>query len=294
MARKPADRADIRRWFPTARSVVLLGFSHAGPPEPPPSEPGRGRFARYARSRDYHRDLRARTRAVLTCLKDAAPGAEGKAFVDTSPVLERLYARWAGLGWVGKNTLLVNPRRGSQFFLTGFATDVALAPDSAVADHCGSCTRCIDACPTDAFPEPRVLDANRCITYLNAETDAPVPTALRPGVGDWVFGCDVCQDVCPFNRFSRGHPLFPEEVPASLPLEVLATLTEAAFDRLFGRLPVGRGGRAALVRNALLSMGNSGQARFIPVLERFATDSDEVLSEQARWSLERLRGPDPK
>lgn len=290
MSRDPSMRDSITRWFPPARSVVLLAFSYSGRPEPASkAEPGSGRFARYALSDDYHDSLKAKVRELLDWLKAERPGTQGKAFVDTSPVLERLYARYAGLGWVGKNTMLLSPKLGSFFFLTGLAVDADLEPDEPMPEHCGECDRCLTACPTDAFPAPRVLDASRCIAYLTIEHRGSIPEELREGTGDWVFGCDVCQDVCPFNRFARSNPVFTPRLPERALLEDLAALDLAAFDARYGPTPVERARLGGLKRNALLAMGNSGESRFIPILERFLRDADPVVAEQARWSLERLR-----
>ncbi|TPW17054.1 MAG: hypothetical protein FD126_3738, partial [Elusimicrobia bacterium] len=160
-------------------------------------------------------------------------------------------------------------------------------------DHCGECNRCLEACPTDAFPQPRVLDASRCIAYFTIEHRGPIPEGFRKGVGDWVFGCDVCQDVCPWNRFSLQNAMFQQRLPSRLPLLELAELTEEAFQDRFASTPVERAGRKGLLRNALLAMGNDGDPGYRPVLERFAHDPDPLLSEQARWSLSHLAGKEP-
>ncbi|MBI4349316.1 MAG: tRNA epoxyqueuosine(34) reductase QueG [Elusimicrobia bacterium] len=287
MARDPSVRDSIVRWFPPAKSAVLLTFSYSGKPLPPKA--GEGRIARYATSDDYHGVLRAKAEALLAWLGALRPGTQGKAFVDSSPVLERLYARFAGLGWIGKNSMLLSPKIGSFFFLTGLAVDAELEPDEPIPDHCGDCNRCIQACPTDAFPAPRVLDASRCVAYFTIEHRGSIPVAFREGIGDWVFGCDVCQEVCPFNRFAAANPLFVRRLPESLPLEGVLERAEREFKEVFKPTPVERARRRGMLRNALLAMGNSGDPRHIPALERYATDPDSVLSEQARWSLERLR-----
>lgn len=290
MARNPELRRGVAEWFPPARSVVMLGFNHGPiPGEPGGAGPLRGRVARYAAPRDYHGIIRRKLRELLERIRGSEPEVRGKPFVDTSPVLERLYARRAGLGWVGKNTLLLSRRAGSAFFLAGLALDRELLYDEPATDHCGSCDRCLGACPTGAFPEPRVLDASRCIAYFTIEHRGPVPMEHREAIGDWVFGCDLCQQACPWNRFSAGNPAFPAALPDRLPLGRLAALTPETFDEAFAHTPLERAGREGLVRNALLAMGNSGDAACLPVLERFASHPDPTLSEQARWSLERLR-----
>lgn len=287
MARDPSSRDSILRWFPHAKSVVLLAFSYAGKPESK-APAGHGRIARYATSDDYHKVLKERVKALLAWLREVRPGTRGKAFVDTSPVLERLYARYAGIGWVGKNSMVLSPKLGSYSFLTGLAVDAELEPDRPMPEHCGECDRCLKACPTDAFPEPRVLDASRCVAYFTIEHRGSIPEEFRPGVGDWVFGCDVCQDVCPFNRFAVANPLFQRRIPAAVDLEEAARIGESGFDERFGPTPVERARRPGLVRNALLAMGNSGDPKHLPTLRRYAEDPDPVLAEQARWSIARL------
>ena len=287
MARNASSREDIRAWYPAARSVLLCGFSYSDGAENPET-PGRGRLARYAALPDYHPEIKRRMNEVLDWVKTASPGADGRVFVDTSPLLERLYARYAGLGWVGKNAMLIAPKLGSYFFLAGLALDIELPADEPQTDHCGSCTRCLEACPTDAFPEPRVLDANRCIAYYTIEHRDAIPEEFRPGIGDWILGCDVCQDVCPWNRFAKPGAALGEPSSLSLELSELAGLSPAEFKRRFGATPVSRAKRAGFLRNVLLEMGNAKDARFRPLLAGFVDDSDPVLREQALWSLARL------
>lgn len=286
MARNAPSRRDIRAWYPQAKSVLMCVFGYADN-RPRPPRPGRGRLARYAALPDYHVELKRRLEAVLDWLRQR-PGADGRAFVDTSPILERLYARYAGLGFVGKSTLLIAPRLGSYVFLAGAALNVELPSDEPMPDHCGSCNRCLTACPTDAFPRERVLDSAKCIAYLTIENRGPVPEGLRPGVGDWVMGCDVCQEVCPWNRFAQPSAVFAELGETSVDLEELAGLDADAFKRRFGSTPLARAKRRGLLRNVLLAMGNSGERRWRSVLEGFLEGEDELLREQALWSLKRL------
>ncbi len=290
MARGVESRQDIVRWYPGAKSVLLCGFSYSDGAADEKT-PGAGRVARYARLPDYHPQLKRRLESVLAWLKDLRPGADGRVFVDTSPLLERLYARYAGLGWVGKNTMLIAPRLGSYFFLAGLAVNVALPADEPAADHCGSCARCLEACPTDAFPAARVLDAGRCISYLTIENKGPIAPELRQATGDWIMGCDVCQEVCPWNRFARAGSAFEKALPPSLDLGELAAMPPARFKERFGGTPLSRPKRRGMLRNALLAMGNSGDDRFRPLLEAFLDDPDPVLAEQAAWSLRRLAAP---
>ncbi len=293
MARNAESRRDITHWYPDAKSVLICGFNYSDNGTRS-AKPGEGRFARYATLPDYHPELKRRMENVLEWWKKAAPGADGRLFVDTSPLLERLYARYAGIGWVGKNTMLISPKLGSYFFLTGLAVDRALPCDEPVPDHCGSCTRCLDACPTDAFPRARVLDASKCVAYFTIEHRGAIPEGFREGVGDWVMGCDVCQEVCPWNRFALAGPVFKPVLPESAPLKELAALTPAAFRERYGKTPVERARRRGLVRNALLAMGNSGDPKFRPLLEEYAKGDDALLAEQAAWSLGRLVESPPR
>lgn len=287
MSRNREPRRDIRAWMPEARSVLMCGFSYGDPRSKPASKPGHGRLARYAVRPDYHPILRERMERVRDWLKTAVPGSHAVAFSDMSPLLERSYARAAGLGWQGKNAMLIGPRLGSYVLLAGLAMTVDVPGDSAEPDHCGTCTKCLDACPTDAFPSPHVLDASKCVAYFNIERKEPVPEALREGVGDWVFGCDVCQEVCPWNRFEKpARAMPPAKVPTELPLEELAEAPNLR-SKLKG-LPVARTMRRRMTHNALLAMGNSGDKKWLPLLERHVKSKDAVISEQAAWSLARL------
>ena len=288
MARNMSSRHDIRAWFPPARSVLMCGFSYGQTSTPAETPPGSGRFARYAVREDYHPLLKAQMSALLDWVRTVAPNANGLPFCDTSPLLERSYALSAGLGWQGKSAMLIAPRLGTYFLIAGLALDLELPADSSAPDHCGSCRLCLDACPTDAFAAPRVLNASKCVAYLTIENRGPIPEEFREGVGDRVFGCDICQEVCPWNRFEKPGRFLPEpREPLIVPLEELAGLDAAAFKRRFRDLPVSRAKHRGLLRNVLLAMGNSGLTRFRPLLERLASDPDEMIAEQARWSLAR-------
>lgn len=296
MSRDPESREDVRKWFPAAKSVLICAFSyHSGSRAPEPN-PARGRLARYALPPDYHDELKTRMKDLLSWYSgNTQPPAgndrpRGKVFVDTSPVLERLYARFAGVGWVGKNTMILSRKIGSFFLLAGMALDLELEYDSLVADHCGSCTRCLDACPTGAFPRPRVLDASKCIACFTVENrKAPIPAPFREGHRDWIFGCDVCQDACPWNRFSVRSRVFAPRLDPTLDLEELTALSVEEFKARFKGTPLQRTGWAAVVRNALLAMGNSRGKRYRATLERFSRHENPMLAEQARWSLNLLQ-----
>lgn len=292
--------------LPPVRSVVMLAMNYFQPVARTPTSGlsadakdqtdvgGRstamGRIASYARgSRDYHGLLRERMKSLADWLHEQRPGCRTRGCVDTAPLLERDFARLAGLGWFGKNTMLLNKRMGSFFFLAALLTDVELQPDEPHhTSHCGTCTRCLDACPTDAFVEPYVLDARKCISYLTIELHGqPIPTELRSQMGDWVFGCDVCQDVCPWNRKSPAslEPAFaPREQLNPANLEWLLSLDEAGFESHFAGTPMHRTGRAALLRNATIALGNSRDPQALPVLERASHDPEPLVREAAEWA----------
>ena len=291
MSRNAQSRRDIRAWMQDAKSVLMCGFSYGEPGARSSSKEGRGRLARYATRADYHAILRDRMNEVRDWLSASVPGARGVAFCDMSPILERAYANAAGLGWQGKNTMLLAGNLGSYFLIAGLAMNIDLPGDSAGPDRCGTCTQCLDACPTDAFASAHVLDASKCISYFTIESKGSIPEPFRAGIGDWVYGCDVCQDVCPWNRFEQpARALPPPTIPTEIPLEELAGPASAGLRSRLKGLPVLRAVRKRLTRNALLAMGNSRLERYRPILEQYATDADPVLAEQARWSLERLSG----
>jgi len=211
--------------------------------------------------------------------------------VDTGPLVERVYAKYAGIGWTGKNTCILNQKIGSWLFLGVILTSIELTPDLPAPDRCGTCTRCIDACPTDAFIGPYQLDSNRCISYLTIEKRGGIPENLREGMGRHVFGCDICQDVCPWNRKAQAttHPEFqPREGFVNPALDWLAEMTAEDFQQTFRGSPIRRAKRGGLRRNAVVAMGNSGDRRFVPLLEKFATDEDSVVAEHAKWAARKL------
>ncbi|MBI3822285.1 MAG: tRNA epoxyqueuosine(34) reductase QueG, partial [Planctomycetes bacterium] len=217
----------------------------------------------------------------------------GRAVIDTAPLLERDFARRAGLGWFGKNTMLLHKQLGSYFFLGALLLDLELPPDEPFAtSHCGSCTRCLDACPTDAFVGPYQLDARRCISYLTIELRGDIPEDLRPGMGEWIFGCDVCQEVCPWNRKAppgREPALQPTVTGSTIDLLELMGLDEEEFRRRFRHTPLWRPRRAGVLRNAAIALGNLGDVRAIPVLIRSVEDAEPVIREAARWAIEQIR-----
>ncbi len=255
------------------------------------TDPGRGWISRYAWSQeDYHDTVMRRLRQVEGALRSHAD-CETRCYVDTGPLVERVYARHAGIGWIGKNACIINQGLGSWLFLGIILTSLELEPDIPAPDRCGSCTRCLDACPTDAFVAPRELDATRCISYLTIEKRGDIPEGLRMGLGRHVFGCDICQDVCPWNRrapATDAAEFQPRDTLVNPALEWLAALTEEEFRAVFRGSPVKRAKYQGLRRNTAVAMGNSGDPKFIPMLKRLTEDADPVVSLHARWALGKL------
>ncbi len=298
--RRLEERVDPRRLLPGARSVLAVGFVYDPGPRPPPRT-GTFEIARYAGGDDYHDVLVERIRALEAglCALVRRP-VRTRGYVDTGPVQERVYAAYAGLGWIGKNTCLIHPRLGSYVFLGVVLTDLDLDPDAREPDHCGSCRACLDACPTDAFPEPYVLDATRCIAYTTIEARGPIPESLRAAHGDLAFGCDVCQEVCPWNQRSRrGVPPDPLGLRARIaprpqwlrPMLAWAlALDEERWREATRGTAMRRARHRGLLRNVLVTAGNSGDASLVPLVRRHAEGPDPMLSEHARWALGRLEG----
>ena len=279
--------------LPDVRSVVMVGMNYR--PEPEQEKLSRkrlGRISCYARGTDYHDVLRAHLNSLLDWLRRECPECIGRGVVDTAPLLERDFARRAGLGWFGKNTMLLNKRLGSFFFIGALLVNLELAPDPPhTASHCGTCTACLDACPTQAFAAPGVLDARRCISYLTIEHRGDVPVELRPGLGDWLFGCDVCQEVCPWNRKA---PLSTEPAWQARPdlervdlIEILS-LTEDEFRRRFRSTALLRTKRRGLLRNAALVLGNTSDTSALPALRRALDDAEPLIREAACWAIDAI------
>ncbi|HLK32190.1 MAG TPA: tRNA epoxyqueuosine(34) reductase QueG [Terriglobales bacterium] len=296
-------RASLRSVAPWARSVVICALNY-NVHQPYSTQAGncdRGWVSRYAWGRrDYHKVVMQKLRALESKLhaigSQQAGGAsqeiQTRAYVDTGPLVERVYAKHAGLGWIGKNTCIINQRLGSWLFLGVILTSLELAPDLPAPDRCGSCTRCIDACPTEALIAPYQLDSNRCISYLTIEKRGSIPEEMREGMGRQVFGCDICQDVCPWNRKApaSAEPDFqPRPELVNPALDWLAAMAAEQFAETFRGSPVRRAKWSGLRRNAVIAMGNSGNSKFLPRLEKLTQDEDPVLAECARWTLKRLR-----
>jgi epoxyqueuosine reductase len=251
--------------------------------------PERAVLARYARGDDYHAIFEEKLGALARFLE--TNGGRAKCYVDYGPVLERDLAQRAGLGWIGKNTVLIHPEIGSYIFLGEILTDLELEPDPPfTADRCGTCTRCIEACPTGAIKGPRELDARLCISYLTIELRGPIPRELRPLIGNRVFGCDICQEVCPWNRYipeTKEERFKPREVPGSELVELMG-LDDDAFERRYGTSPVSRAKRGGFLRNVAVALGNWGAPEAVPALARALDDPDPLVRGHAAWALGRI------
>jgi epoxyqueuosine reductase len=294
LTRQVAKRSDLRTAFPWARSVICVGLNYDTPHSYSTEAPSeRGWLSRYAWGDDYHDVMKAMLDRVVERLRETTGPFEARTYVDTGPIVERAWAVSAGLGAWGKNTCLLHPEYGSWFFLGEIVTDLELTPDAPRTDMCGSCTACLEACPTGALPAPYVLDATRCISYLTIELKGPIPEPRRAGVGRHVFGCDICQDVCPWNRKRRrdgGAPFEPRPDAFAPDLADLAALDDEAFRERFRRSPVKRAKRRGLLRNVGVALGNSGNRGHRPILERLTRDEDPVVREHAEWARRRLDG----
>ena len=302
--------------FPWARSVVVcaINYNTTQPYSTEFEDSREGWISRYAWSReDYHEVVMRRLREVEGKLKEEISASNARTepalslskgvstahselqtrcYVDTGPLVERVYAKYAGIGWIGKNTCILNQKLGSWLFLGVILTSLELEPDLPAPDRCGTCTRCIEACPTDAFVGPYQLDATRCISYLTIEKRGAIPEEMREGMGRHVFGCDICQDVCPWNRKSpatAAAEFQPREGLVNPALERLAQISEEEFRERFRRSPIRRAKRSGLRRNAVIAMGNSGRADFVPALEKLADDEDPVVAAHAQWAKRKLR-----
>jgi epoxyqueuosine reductase len=286
-------RVDPRALWPEARSIVVLGVNYA--PEDDPlallDAPDCGVVSVYARGRDYHNTLKRRLKALAHWIEGRWPGAL-KLFVDTAPVMEKPLAERAGLGWQGKHTNLVSREFGSWLFLGEIYLSLELEPDAAEADHCGSCRRCLEACPTAAFPAPYRLDARRCISYLTIEHKGMIPVELRPLIGNRIYGCDDCLAVCPWNKFARAAeaPDFAPRTELTAPrLAALAELEDAAFRTMFAGTAVKRTGRDRFVRNVLIAIGNApGDMQLLAAVRRRLDDGSPLVRAAAAWAFLRL------
>ncbi len=292
LAERANQRAHPQTLWPDARSVIALGLSYAPDDDPLAvlAQPDRGGISIYARNRDYHDVMKGMLKHLAQFIV-ARFGSEVKVFVDTAPVMEKPLAQAAGLGWQGKHSNLVSRQHGSWLFLGEVFTSLEIAPDAPHADRCGTCSRCLDICPTDAFIGPYQLDARRCISYLTIEHHGPIPQALRPAMGNRIYGCDDCLAVCPWNRFAAAgqHAKLQARADLAAPrLDMLAALDDGGFRALFQGSPVKRIGRNRFVRNVLTAIGNSADASLIPTAQGLLNDADPVVAEAASWAVGRL------
>jgi epoxyqueuosine reductase len=296
-------RTSLHTAFPWARSVVLCAFNYnaEAPRSIDAAATSDGWIARYAwsgdgeRATDYHEVLLARLQSVEQRIQDSAPGVRTRSYVDTGPLVERHFAQLAGLGWIGKNTCVMSQEQGSWLLLGVIVTSLEVQPAAVLgpaADRCGSCTRCIDACPTDALIAPRKMDAGRCISYLTIEKKGSIPEELRAPMGRQIFGCDICQDVCPWNRKAAvgGDATMRARTELINPsLHWIAEMGNPEFRAYFRGSPLERTGRKRLHRNTAIAMGNSGDRDFLPKLKEWAAGEDAVLAETAEWAISEIQ-----
>lgn len=286
---------DLNLVLQDVRSVVVLGFPYRT--DPPASAAGhQGRIARYAwGTADYHDLIHPRLKQLKQIINAEFPAEQSRGVVDSAPLLEREFAQLAGLGWAGKNSLLINRQQGSYFFLSCLLTTLALPPSKPhQTDHCGTCRRCLDACPTDAFVAPGVLDSRRCISYQTIENRGVIPIELREPIGNWLFGCDICQEVCPWNRFGNDASdaaLSPDERSNPIDLLELITLDEEAFRKRFRSTPLWRPRRRGLIRNAAICLGNAQEPLAVEGLIQRLADDEPVIRGAAAWALGKIPGP---
>ena len=292
LARDPERRATPQGLWPEARTAVVVAMSYAPAHEPLAvlGRPDRAAISVYAQNRDYHDVMKGRLKQLAGWLA-AATGEAVKVFVDTAPLLEKPLAEQAGIGWQGKHTNLVSRRLGSWFFLGEILTTAVLPPDATETDHCGSCRRCLDVCPTDAFPTSYQLDARRCISYLTIEHKGPIPREFREAMGNRIYGCDDCLAVCPWNRFAieaREAKLQARDDLRAPAIAEILQLDDAAFRRHFSGSPIKRIGRDRFIRNVLIAAGNSGEPALLPAIESLLADSAAVVRGAAVWAYRRL------
>jgi epoxyqueuosine reductase len=301
---KRFERQDLRALMPGVRSVICVGMSYNadGQRSIDSIDPSRAWIARYAWGDDYHAVMRGRLKKLVEELGEiAGPALETRIYVDTGPLLERAFARQAGLGWIAKNTCLINEDSGSWLLLGEVLTNLDLEPNLPPPDRCGTCTSCLEACPTGALTEPYVLDATRCISYYTIEVKGSIPQSMRSQMGRHIFGCDICQDVCPWNRqacvtqLSEFRPRSlrfgetgSEQSTLNPPLDSMSRMSQSEFQSLFRNSPLRRPKYRGFLRNVAVAMGNSGDEKFRPILEQLAKHDDPLIQEHARWALDRL------
>lgn len=298
LAKNADRRTDPQLVLPGAQSVIVLGMNYYdgrspmadGRLEEGPASALRGRIARYAWGDDYHDVIETKLRALDEWL--AAKGGRQRCYVDTGPMLERDFAALAGAGWQGKSTMLLSTKFGPWLFLAEVLTTLSFEPDAPMRDHCGKCVRCIDACPTQAITGPQRLDARRCLSYLTIENKGSIPAEFREAMGDRIYGCDECLEVCPWNRFaqqSRESAFSAREFVHGWTLRDFLALDDDGFRALFRRSPIKRIKRRGFLRNVCVALGNIGTREDLPALEKAARDPESLIAEHAQWAIERIR-----
>lgn len=290
LERNPHRRCDPREVLPGCRTVICLALNYFPGDKPfPENHPGDYRIARYAWNNDYHDLIEKKLKELDQKLQTL--GGMQKFYVDTGPVLERDFASDAGLGWNGKSTMQIHRRLGTWFFLADILTTLDLTPDAPIRDHCGSCTRCMTACPTQAITAPRQLDARRCVSYLTIEHKGPIPSEFRRAIGNRIYGCDDCLQACPWNRFasnSREASFHARESTFAMRLRDFLSLTDESFRALFAKSPIKRIKRPAFLRNVCVALGNTGTTDDLPALRQAAQDPHPLISEHALWAINEI------
>ena len=292
MERTAEKRVDPNLVLPGVRSMISLALNYFHPYELPYQEPERGAISRYASGDDYHDVLTQKLDQLLAGIQELNPRAEGKIYVDTGPVMDKHWAAHSGVGWLGKHTNVLSREAGSWVFLGEILLNLDLEYDVPGQDFCGSCTRCIDACPTDAITEPYVLDSRRCISYLTIELKEDIPEEFRSSMENLIFGCDICQDVCPWNDrapHSRVEEFQPREGNQAPDLKELSRLSAEDFSQRYRKSPIKRAKWRGLMRNVAVAMGNSGNPEMIPELEGLLGSRDSMIRRHAEWALEKIK-----
>ena len=300
LERNPEKRQDIQNVLPGAKSVIscAMNYNTDYPYSTEKTDKTKGWISRYAWGDDYHDTITDKLGVLMSYISsETTEDITSKLYVDTGPVLERNYGKYAGVGWVGKNTCLINQEIGSWIFLGEIITNIELEYDTVVPDRCGTCTRCIDACPTDAIIEPYVLDSRLCISYLTIELKDKIPTDLREGIGNNIYGCDICQDVCPWNK--RAHvsdklEFEPREELFNPNLSYISRLSVEDFRKQFKGSPIKRTKRRGLLRNTVVAMGNSGEKDFLPFILECLEDEEPLVRAHALWALWKIDGSKSK
>jgi epoxyqueuosine reductase len=297
LAARSEQRSHPQSLWPAAKSIIVVGLSYTPADDPLAitMQKSKGAISVYARNRDYHDIIKGRLKHLAQRLT-ARFGSEVKVFVDTAPVMEKPLAQKAGLGWQGKHTNVVSTSHGSWLLLGEIYTTLDLEPEPPTVDHCGSCTRCLNACPTNAFPAPYQLDATRCISYLTIEHKGPIPHEFRKAIGNRIYGCDDCLAVCPWNKFAQPtqHKQLVGRDDLTAPgLAELSTLDDTQFRSMFSGSPIKRIGRNRFIRNVLIAMGNSTDQSLRPFTEVLQRDADPIIAEAANWATQQLRQPCP-